>query len=65
MTGGTTQGLVNDPFADDGITAQLGIETIFQELDQNNVSWKVYYSLTAGGCTDTTGDCGKTGQASA
>ena len=65
MTGGTTQGLVNDPFADDGITTQLGIETIFQELDQNNVSWRIYYSLTAGGCTDATGDCGKTGQASA
>jgi len=58
MTGGTTQGLVNDPFVDDGVTAPLSIETIFQELDQNNVSWKIYYSITAGGCTDDDGDCG-------
>ena len=64
MTGGTTQGLVKDPFADDGITSQLGIQTIFEELDQAGVSWKIYYSLTAGGCTDTTGDCGKGGQSS-
>lgn len=63
MTGGTTQGLVKDPFADDGITSPLNIETIFQELDQNNVSWKIYYSITAGGCTDEDGDCG-TGQRS-
>lgn len=58
MTGGTTQGLVHDPFADDGFTNQLDIETIFQELDQNNVSWKIYYSITAGGCTEEDGDCG-------
>jgi phospholipase C len=58
MTGGTTQGLVKDPFVDDGITSPLNIETIFQELDQNNVSWKIYYSITAGGCTDDDGDCG-------
>src|SRR5580692_3966365 len=64
MTGGTTQGLVNDPFADDGINSQLGIQTIFQELDHAGVSWKIYYSLTAGGCTDTDGDCGKGGQSS-
>ncbi|MGA8441460.1 MAG: alkaline phosphatase family protein [Candidatus Sulfotelmatobacter sp.] len=62
MTGGTTQGLVNDPFVDDGITSQLTIETIFQELDQNRVSWKIYYSITAGGCTDKDGDCGPGGQ---
>jgi len=65
MTGGTTQGLVNDPFVDDGITAQLNIETIFQELDQNGVSWKIYYSITAGGCTDKDGDCGPGGQSNA
>jgi phospholipase C len=65
MTGGTTQGLVNDPFVDDGITAQLNIETIFQELDQNGVSWKIYYSITAGGCTDKDGDCGAGGQSNA
>jgi phospholipase C len=58
MTGGTTQGLVNDPFVDDKFTTPLNIETIFQELDQNNVSWKIYYSITAGGCTEKDGDCG-------
>jgi phospholipase C len=63
MTGGTTQGLVKDPFVDDGFTAQLNIETIFQELDQNKVSWKIYYSITAGGCTDKDGDCGPGAQA--
>ena len=62
MTGGTTQGLVNDPFVDDGITTGLNIETIFEELDQNSVSWKIYYSITAGGCTDEDGDCGPTGK---
>ncbi len=58
VTGGTTQGLVHDPFKDDGITSQLNIPTIYQELDQNGVSWKIYYSITAGGCTDQDGDCG-------
>jgi len=62
MTGGTTQGLVNDPFVDDNVTSQLDIGTIFQELDQNAVSWKIYYSVTAGGCTDDDGDCGRSGQ---
>ncbi|HUA14215.1 MAG TPA: alkaline phosphatase family protein [Verrucomicrobiae bacterium] len=62
MTGGTTQGLVKDPFKNDGITGQLDIETIFQELDQNNVSWKIYYSVTEGGCVDNDGDCGVSGQ---
>src|ERR1700678_1120648 len=38
FTGGTTQGLVFDPGNDDGL-AQLDIPTIFQELDQANVSW--------------------------
>jgi phospholipase C len=61
MTGGTTQGLVHDPFVDDGFTNQLNIETIFQELDQNKVSWKVYYSLTEGGCDENDGDCGPGG----
>jgi phospholipase C len=65
MTGGTTQGLVNDPFVDDGVTSQLTIETIFQELDQHGVSWKIYYSITAGGCTDRDGDCGPGGHSNA
>ena len=58
VTGGTTQGLVHDPFADDQITSPLNIQTIFQELDQNSVSWKIYYSITAGGCTSKDGTCG-------
>jgi phospholipase C len=61
MTGGTTQGLVRDPFVDDNFTTQLNIETIFQELDQHGGSWKIYYSITAGGCTDQDGDCGQGG----
>ncbi len=64
MTGGTTEGLVLDPFVDDKFTTQLNIKTIFQELDENGVSWKIYYSLTSGGCTDTTGDCGQSGHSS-
>ena len=64
MTGGTTQGLVKDPFADDGITTQLNIQTIFQELDKAGVSWKIYYSITQGGCTDEDGDCGPNGHTS-
>lgn len=62
MTGGTTQGLVFDPFADDGITSALSIETIFQELDSASpaVSWRIYYSLTEGGCDEEDGDCGNT-----
>jgi phospholipase C len=63
MTGGTTQGLVHDPFVDDKFTTPLSIQTIFQELDQNDVSWKIYYSITAGGCTDDDGDCGPGQQA--
>jgi phospholipase C len=65
MTGGTTQGLVRDPFVDDGFTQQLNIPTIFQELDQAGVSWKIYYSVTAGGCLDTDGDCGSSGHSNA
>ena len=62
-TGGTTQGLVRDPYVDDKFVNQLTIQTIFQELDANNVSWKIYYSLTAGGCDDDDGDCGMGGSA--
>ena len=40
FTGGTTQGLVKDPNKDDGLTGQLNIPNIFQELDQADVSWK-------------------------
>jgi len=58
VTGGTTQGLTHDPFADDMITNSLNIKTIFQELDETGVSWKIYYALTAGGCSSKDGDCG-------
>ena len=46
FTGGTTQGLVKDPNKDDGLKDQLNIPNIFQELDQANVSWKIYYTVT-------------------
>jgi phospholipase C len=49
FTGGTTQGLVQDPQNDDHLT-QLQIETIFQELTQAKVSWKIYYTVTNGHC---------------
>jgi phospholipase C len=45
MTGGTTQGLVHDPSNDDHL-GELSIETIFQELDNAGVSWKIYYTDT-------------------
>ena len=49
FTGGTTQGLVFDPGNDDHLP-QLNIGTIFQELDQAAVSWKIYYTVTQGTC---------------
>lgn len=51
FTGGTTQGLVADPGSDDHLP-QLDIPNIFQELDQNNVSWKIYYTVTQSGCLE-------------
>jgi phospholipase C len=65
MTGGTTQGLTLDPYVDDGLTQQLNIKTIFQELDQAGVTWKIYYSITNGGCTEADGDCGPSGHSGA
>jgi phospholipase C len=61
LTGGTTQGLVKDPFVNDSLPT-LTTETIFQELDSASpaVSWRIYYSLTEGGCDETDGDCGNT-----
>ena len=49
FSGGTTQGLVKNPGGDDHLP-QLNIETIFQELDQAGVSWKIYYTVTQGFC---------------
>ena len=58
-TGGTTQGLVQDPGSNDHLP-QLAIPTIFNELDKANVSWKIYYTDTDGSClTDST--CGTSG----
>ncbi len=55
FTGGTTQGLVKDPGGNDHLP-QLDITTIFQELQQANVSWKIYYTVTQGLCL-TGDDC--------
>lgn len=49
LTGGTTQGLVKDPANNDHFP-QLPIETIFQELDNAGVSWKIYYGITDDSC---------------
>ena len=49
FTGGTTQGLVKDPAYDDHLPA-LPLPSIFQELDQAGVSWRLYYTQTVGGC---------------
>jgi len=49
FTGGTTQGLVFDPGSQDHLP-QLSLPTIFQELDQSSVSWKIYYTATQGNC---------------
>jgi phospholipase C len=48
-TGGTTQGLVNDPNGDDKLSPLI-INNIFQELDNAKVSWKVYYTVNNGEC---------------
>jgi phospholipase C len=60
LTGGTTQGLAFDPFADDKLTTTLTMKTIFQKLDEATppVSWKIYYTLTEGNCDEKDGDCG-------
>ena len=52
FTGGTTQGLTKDPGGDDHLNTQLDIPTIFEELDQANVSWKIYYTVTQGFCLE-------------
>jgi phospholipase C len=51
ITGGTTQGLIKDPGSDDHLP-QLDINNIYQELDQANVSWKIYYSVNQADCED-------------
>jgi phospholipase C len=49
FTGGTTQGLVFDPGSNDHLP-QLNISSIFQELDNAHVSWRVYYTTTQDLC---------------
>ena len=49
FTGGTTQGLAYPPGNDK--LAQLNINNIFEELQNAGVSWKIYYTVTNGGCT--------------
>ncbi|MGH9607768.1 MAG: alkaline phosphatase family protein [Terracidiphilus sp.] len=58
FTGGTTQGLAYNP-GSDGLP-QLDINNIFEELDQANVSWKIYYTVTEGYCLEED-DCPTSG----
>jgi phospholipase C len=60
LTGGTTQGLVHDPGSnEDNLGVQLAIPTIFEELDNNHVSWTIYYSTTEDQCSaGNNGSCG-------
>ncbi len=46
FSGGTTQGLAYDPGNDDHVGQQSEM-TIFQELSNAGVSWKIYYSKMA------------------
>ena len=48
-TGGTTQGLVNDPSGDDHLSPLI-INNIFEALDNAKVTWKVYYTVNNGEC---------------
>lgn len=61
FTGGTTQGLTADPGNNDALP-QLAIPTIFGEMKQANASWKIYYTVTQGECTNED-DCSTTGNA--
>ena len=61
FTGGTTQGLVKDPGNEDHLP-QLDIPNIFEELDQADVSWKIYYTVTDDLCLDSD-DCSSSGNA--
>jgi len=54
MSGGTSQGYVFDPGFDDHAPQLVG-KTIFELLDQNHISWKIYYSTTnSNGAPSTT-----------
>ncbi len=45
ISGGTSLGYVFDPGADDQ-APQLGARTVFELLDDANISWKIYYAHT-------------------
>lgn len=47
FSGGTTQGLVFDPGSNDHLSG-LNIPTVFQELDNAKVSWRIYYTASSG-----------------
>jgi phospholipase C len=53
FTGGSTQGITQDPGSDDHLP-QLQITTIFKELDNANVSWKIYYLAVNAQCDPAT-----------
>jgi len=48
FSGGTTQGLVKDPGEDH--LPQLFLPSIFEEMQNANASWKIYYTSTQGLC---------------
>jgi phospholipase C len=52
FAGGTTQGLAYDRGLDDHVGQEVA-ETIFQELNNAGVSWKIYYSKTSSNYPDT------------
>jgi phospholipase C len=60
FTGGTTQGLVQDPGGDDHLDQNFPINTILQNLTVAKVSWKLYYTVTLGFCISDD-DCSATG----
>jgi phospholipase C len=59
FTGGTTEGLVRDPALDDHFP-QLNAKTIFQELSDAGVSWKIYYTVTDDECMANADECSTT-----
>jgi phospholipase C len=60
FTGGSTQGLTQDPGNDDKLS-QLQIPTIFSELDSKGVSWKIYYTAVNAQCDPTSSTCHPSG----
>ena len=52
FAGGTTQGLAYDRGLDDHVGQEVS-KTIFQELNEAGVSWKIYYQKTSSAYPDT------------